>query len=235
MMQSHYNEYQSMEVPDALARGKSSLPEANESSAEVILPMNPPSRFYGKFSDSMELYAPQQKVAEYLKAHREWFRRCAHPMKVDPLGEDGYAMTIGRFGAFGYEVEPKVGLELLPPERGVYRIKTIPVPDYVAPGYDVDFQAALELLETPPESLQDSHALKDLQHEITKVEWKLDLAVYLHFPRFIHRLPKNLIQSTGDRLIYQIVRQVSRRLTHKVQEDFHGSLGLPFPSKVRKK
>jgi len=52
-------------------------------------------------------------------------------------------LTIGRFGSFGYDVEPKIGLELLPPDKGVYRIKSIPVPDYVTPGYEVDFQSAL--------------------------------------------------------------------------------------------
>jgi hypothetical protein len=134
--------------------------------------------------------------------------------KVHPLGENGYALTIGRFGAFGYEVEPKIGLELLPPDEGVYRIRTIPIPDYQAPGYDVDYHAALQLREDFTETI------------VTKVEWELDLTVCLHFPRFIQRLPKSLIQSTGDRLLNQIVRQVSRRLTRKVQEDFHKTFGV---------
>ncbi|MDB9378687.1 DUF1997 domain-containing protein, partial [Nodularia sphaerocarpa] len=64
--------------------------------------------------------------------------------------------------------------------------------------------------------------------EITRIEWELDLLVNLHFPKFIQRLPKSLVQSTGDRLLNQIVRQVSRRLTRKVQENFHQSLKLPF-------
>ena len=71
--------------------------------------------------------------------------------------------------------------------------------------------------------------------EITRVEWELDLIVNLHFPKFIQRLPKSLIQSTGDRLLNQIVRQVSRRLTRTVQEDFHQSLGISFPGHSQKK
>jgi hypothetical protein len=43
------------------------------------------------------------------------------------------------------------------------------------------------------------------------------------FPKFIRRLPQGLIQGTGDRVLAQIVRQVSRRLTAKVQDDFHAS------------
>jgi hypothetical protein len=214
-------EYQSIEAPEALLHMEASLPDADDSVAEATT--KAPTQFHGQFADSMEMHAPAQTVAEYLNAHHKWFCRCAHPMKVEPLGKNGYALVIGRFGAFGYEVEPKVGLELLPPDKGVYCIKTIPVPDYVALGYEVDFKSSMELVETQASSSTDSL--------ITRVEWQLELAVEIHFPKLIHRLPKSLIQSTGDRLLHNIVRQVSRRLTYKVQEDFHKSLGLPFGPK----
>lgn len=181
------------------------------------------TKFSGTFSDCMELSAPAQIVAEYLNNHSEWFSRCAQPMKVEPLGENGYEIIIGRFGALGYDVEPKIGLELLPPQEGIYRIRTIPIPDYQPPGYDVDYRAELQLVEENTST-----------HPITRVEWELYLNVYVEFPKFIKRLPKSLIQTTGDRLLNQIVRQVSRRLTRKVQEDFHQSLGIPFSHKSKK-
>ena len=233
-------EYESIEATNVWHL-ESKLPEADNSVA------NAPTRFYGQFAGCMEMYADAQTVAEYINAHQGWFCRCAHPMKVEPLGKNGYALAIGRFGSFGYEVEPKVGLELLPPDKGIYRIQTIPVPDYVAPGYEVDFQSALEILETPTDThhllhlgrAQDRNGLFNNSFqtpdrnscEITRVEWQLQLAVYIHFPKFIQRLPKSMVQSTGERLLNQIVRQVSRRLTYKVQEDFHKSNGLPFPLK----
>lgn len=195
------------------------VPEAVwEVSATSETVSDKPTRFHGQFADCMEMFACATTVAEYLNAHQGWFCRCAAPMKVEPIGENGYALAIGRFGAFGYDVEPKVGLELLPPEQGIYRIKTINIPNYVAPGYDVDFKAAMQLVPV------DSKG-------VTRVEWNLDLAVYIHFPKFIQRLPKAMVQSTGDRLLNQIVRQVSRRLTHKVQQDFHRSYNIPFPVK----
>ncbi len=218
-MLSRKREYQSIEAPEALLNREANVPEPDDSVAEATT--SAPTRFYGQFADCMEMYAPAQMVAEYLNAHHKWFCRCAHPMKVEPLGKNGYALVIGRFGAFNYEVEPKVGLELLPPDLGVYRIKTLPVPNYVAPGYEVDFKSAMELVETPADS--------STQSLITRVEWQLELAVEIHFPKLINRLPKSLIQSTGDRLLHKIVQQVSRRLTYKVQEDFHQSLGLNFP------
>jgi hypothetical protein len=176
-----------------------------------------PGKFHSHYQDCMEMYASKQQVAEYLNCHSLWFVRCAQPMRVEPLGKNGYALVIGRFGAFGYEVEPKIGLELLTPQQGKYHIHTIPIPDYQSPGYDVKYNASLQLVESLP--------------GMTRVEWQLDLIVDLHFPRFIQRLPHALIQSTGDRLLHQIIRQVSRRLTQKVQEDFHKSLNIPFHPK----
>ncbi|WP_066375264.1 MULTISPECIES: DUF1997 domain-containing protein [unclassified Anabaena] len=217
-MLSANGEYQSLDITETVVPVAANLPE-NEVT-DTQLPVGTPTKFYGRYSDCMEMFAPAHRVVEYLNAHASWFSRCAEPMKVQPLGENGYALIIGRFGSFGYEVEPKIGLELLPPEDGVYRIRTIPIPDYQPPGYDVDYRASLQLQEDGS--------------EITRVEWELDLVVCLHFPRFIQRLPKSLIQSTGDRLLNQIVRQVSRRLTRKVQEDFHTFLGLPFPGKFHK-
>ncbi len=218
-MLSTNGEYQSLDITETV------LPVASNPAAAEDTPtpatVGTPTKFYGRYSDSMALCAPKHTVAEYLDAHASWFSRCAEPMKVQPLGENGYALIIGRFGSFGYEVEPKVGLELLPQDEGVYRIRTIPIPDYHPPGYDVDYHASLEL--------------KENLTEMTLVEWELDLVVDLHFPRFIQRLPQSLIQSTGDRLLNQIVRQVSRRLTRKVQEDFHQSLGICFPGNYKKK
>ncbi|KST62279.1 DUF1997 domain-containing protein [Mastigocoleus testarum] len=188
------------------------LPETTEE-----LNFNAPTEFCGHYSDCMKMSASAESVAEYLDNHASWFVRCALPMKVQPLGDNGYALVIGRFGSFGYELEPKIGLELLPQEQGIYRIRTIPIPGYDPMNYDVDYRASLQLFE-------DSVEKNGVLEHITRVEWELDLKVYIQFPKFIQRLPKSLVKSTGDKLLNQIVRQVSRRLTRKVQEDFHQNI-----------
>lgn len=221
-MQANPAEHQS--IDDAVSSVSSGLIDGSLHSIDEAPCQEEPSNFHGYYASHMELYTNAQTVTRYMDNHREWFRRCAHPMHVEPLGKTGYALTIGRFGAFGYEVEPKIGLDLLPQAHGVYRIETIPIPGYQPQGYEVNFQAAMLLIEdgiARPASM-------------TRVEWKLNLEVAIHFPRFIQALPKSLVHSTGDRLLNQIVRQVSRRLTHKVQEDFHSSLGIT-PRKTRKK
>lgn len=191
-----------------------------------------PSQFLCQFTGSMELQADAQTVAKYLDAHRGWFCRCARPMKVEPLNDNGYTLTIGRLGAFGYEVEPSISLALLPQEEGIYRIQTISTPDSDSQGYQVDFQAALGLAEIPLNSQNET--AKMLQSKLTRVEWQLNLALTIQFPKFIHKLPKPLVQRTGNRLLAKVVQQVSQRLTNKVEEDFHTALGLSVP-KSRKK
>lgn len=196
-----------------------------------------PTLFYGHFQDCMEMYAEVEQLRAYLDDHKTWFTHCAHPMKVEPLSKNAYALVIGRFGSFGYEVEPKIGLELLPQENNVYQIRTTPIPNYTSPGYKIDFDASQTFVEVPVSEYVREYEYKeaDLPPAITRLEWELDLTVGVWFPRFIQKLPQSLVQTTGDSLLRQVVKQVSRRLTHKVQQHFHESLGLPIPKPLKKR
>lgn len=187
-----------------------------------------PVRFHIEFADEMVLWADAQTVARYFDTHQQWFQRCAQPMHTEPIGENGYALTIGKFGALGYDVEPKIGLELLPQQEGIYHIQTIAIPDYTPPGYEVNFQAWQKLVEvSSADYVVKKKALQgNLPPVVTKVEWSLDLEVFVKFPRFLQKLPQKLIQNTGDRLLLQIIQLVNHRLTQKVQQDFHNSLGI---------
>ncbi|SBO43692.1 DUF1997 domain-containing protein [Cyanobium sp. NIES-981] len=177
------------------------------------------------FADLMEMRAADATVAQYLDRHEGWFRRCAAPMAVTPLGSNGYSLTLGRFGNFGFEVEPTIGLELLPQSQGIYRILTVPAAGGAGSMdnlYDVDFRASLRL-DSAEAEVQPT----------TLVRWELDLSVWIRLPGVITLLPEGLVQSSGEHLLRQIVRQISRRLTWKVQEDFHASHGLDCPPRQR--
>lgn len=192
--------------------------------------------FEVSFRGRMDMYSDADTVAAYLNAHEGWFCRCAQPMKVEPLGNNGYVLTIGKFGSFGYEVEPKVGVVLCPPVGRNYQMHTISVPGYEPPGYDVNYQASMELREIATDeravSKEGLFSRKQaLPQRITEVNWTLNLSVQVEFPQFISKLSSSLIQATGDRLISQIVRQISPRLTYKVQQDFHTSHKLSVPPK----
>jgi hypothetical protein len=238
-MQANSAEHQPLENSNSLLGMPSSGLLPDTSSVESMSRYgNEPTCFHGNYASVMDMFADAKTVAAYLDVHHEWFHRCAHPMKAEPLGENGYALTIGQFGSFGYEIEPKIGLDLLPQDQGVYRIRTIPIPGYEFNGYEVDFQAALQLVEVDVDlslySLPSNFDPKNLPSQMTRVEWELKLDVEIRFPRFIQALPMSIIQTTGDRLLNQIVRQASRCLTHKVQDDFHSTQGIPIP-KHRKK
>jgi len=173
----------------------------------------------------MEMRSEAALVANYLDHHDGWFRRCAAPMKVLSIGDNSYALTLGRFGNFGFEVEPTIALELLPQSEGIYRIVTVPLADgdpSLQEIYDVDFNATLQL-----EQLALEHG------PVTQVRWELDLSVCIRLPAVIGLLPDGLVQSSGDHLLRQIVRQVSRKLTWKVQEDFHANHNRSCPPRRR--
>jgi hypothetical protein len=197
-----------------------------------------PIHFQAHFQGWMDMYHDVDTVADYLNAHEGWFCRCAQPMTVESLGENGYILTVGRFSNFGYEVEPKMAVVLHPPQDRLYLMNSIPIPDYIPPGYHVDYHASLELLEIPVEQsgtdiikAYKKKGWAKLPEQITRVTWQLELGVVVQFPKFIYKLPLSFIQSAGDRVLIEIVRQVSPRLTCKVQKDFHAQLDLPLPSK----
>ena len=77
---------------------------------------DPQVRCYSsRFSDAMEMLSPAETVASYLDHHQAWFQRCAAPMTVQAIDQQSYALTLGQFGNFGFEVEPTIALRLLPP------------------------------------------------------------------------------------------------------------------------
>lgn len=194
--------------------------------------------FQSHFGGCMEMYSDAKTVANYLDAHENWFCRCAEPMKTEPIGNNGYILAIGKYGSLGYEVEPKIAIVLDPPLEGVYKMYSIPIPGERYLGYQVDYQAFMRLEEIPSTQAAEGilgafkkQGLTELPTVVTQVTWQLHLTVMVRFPKLIDKLPMTLIQKTGDRLLSQIIRQVSPRLSVKVQQDFHHRLGLPLPLK----
>jgi len=190
--------------------------------------------FYNHYIGYMDLLADQVTVMKYLDAHQGWFRRCAHPFKADPIGETGYAMGVGKVGAMGFQVDARVGLNLLPPDENfVYRITTIPIPNQPPQGYEVDFQAEMRLKEKPLESPKEIQLGQNLT--ITSVEWDLHLTVSLQFPNFIQRISADILQKTGDSVLGFVVQRVSKSLTAKVQDDFHKTHTIKVPKHIKLK
>jgi hypothetical protein len=190
------------------------------------------SAFHNHYIGHMDLFADQRTVMIYLDAHQGWFRRCAHPFKADPIGETGYAMGVGKVGAMGFQVDARVGLNLLPPdEKSVYRITTIPIPEQAPQGYEVDFQAEMRLEEKTLDVKADDKSGKNAV--MTSIEWDLNLTVTLQFPQFIQLLSQDILQKTGDGVLGFVVKRVSKSLTAKVQDDFHRTHNIKVPKQIK--
>lgn len=184
------------------------------------------------------MYSNLDTVADYLNHHEGWFVKCSSPMIAEPFGENGYTLTIGRYGSFGYEVEPKITIILAPPENNFYLMYSVDTPDFEPLGYEVDYKSTmnieeLESLTAAPniEKQYHKHNINIIPSVITRIHWHLELKVRVQFPKFIYKLPISLIKKTGDRLLNEIVKQISPRLSYKVQKDFHDSLKIPIPPK----
>ncbi len=193
--------------------------------------------FNAFFSGYVDMFSSLTTVAEYLAAHENWFYRCAQPMTVEPFCKDGYLLNVGKFNSLGYEVEPKIAVVLEPPQNNLYVMRTVPIPNDDFSGYEVQYKSSMELNEIATDkikmSLRDKiFASRQMVPEIiTRLNWQLDLVVSVDFPDFVTKLPRNLIQKSGNSLLSQIVRQVSPKLSYKVQQDFHLSHGLTIPYK----
>jgi hypothetical protein len=187
----------------------------------------------------MDMYSNIQTVAEYLDNHEGWFVRCASPMRAEPFGDNGYTLTVGHYEAFGYEVEPQMTVILDPPQNGSYVMYSVPNPNFNPSAYEVSYQSTMNLEEM---TIDDASAkikriyqnpdLFNLASSFTRINWRLQLAVKVRFPSFIYKLPLSVIDKTGTRMLAEIVRQVSPRLSYKVQKDFHQRWELPIPPKT---
>lgn len=220
-------------LEDTDSENKNSKDQNSHQNFDANLPIN---EFYSHYIGYMDLFADQQTVMKYLDAHQGWFKRCAHPFKADPIGETGYAMGVGQVGAMGFNVDPRVGLNLMPPDaNAVYRITTIPIPDQLPQGYEVGFYAEMRLEEKILDSKSDLKAGENLDKNsiMTCIEWDLKLTVTLQFPAFIQRLSKDMLQKTGDGVLGFVVQRVSKSLTPKVQADFHKTHDIKVPKHIK--
>ncbi len=195
--------------------------------------------FHTDFQGIMEMYSDEKTVTDYLDNHQGWFVRCALPMTAEPFGENGYTLIIGHYGAFGYEVDPQMSVILEPSQDRHYAMYSVPNSAFNHPGYEVDYRSEMNIepisINQAAKGIEKAFQLKELStfpDKITRINWKLHLEVRVKFPQFIYRLPMNIITKTGDRLLAQIIKQVSPRLSYKVQKDFHTQFDLPMPPKT---
>jgi len=161
-------------------------------------------RFQTQLNDQVVIACSSSFAYWYLQWHSVWFPNCAKPMQTKLIRHNAYQLTVGRFGAFGYQVEPRINLQMTP-FLDSFRISTLPLQDD-GQLYEVDFQAEMAIVPI------DSHRCQ--------INWELNLVVEIPFPDFINAMPQKLIQKTGDRLLARVVREISKSVNEKIAVDF---------------
>lgn len=226
-------QFNSLDVQDLI------LPIQPETVEDLDILDREPISFNTNFQGIMEMYSDAETITNYLNDHQGWFVRCAAPMKAEPFGENGYTLIIGHYGAFGYEVDPQMSVILEPSQDQNYVMYSVTNPAFNHPGYEVNYRSEMDIkpininqAATGIEKAFQQANFTSLPEQITRINWQLNLEVRVRFPDFIYRLPTNIITKTGDRLLTQIIKQVSPRLSYKVQKDFHTRFNLPIPPKT---
>lgn len=179
------------------------------------------------YAGGLQLYSDPDQVRDYLADHSGWFCRCAHPIQTEPLGADGYILNLGNYRFFEQVVMPRFGLFLIAEPTGGYWIQTIREIETHSLGYEVDFHSEMTLVDAPTVAEIPKHLVNSDSRKSTWIVWNLKLVVTVYLPRVIQKLPRSLVRAVAFRLLDQTVRQISRRLSTKVQTDFHQTRQIP--------
>ncbi len=163
----------------------------------------------------VDLQTDRFTLAHYLHHHAEWIERCFKPLKVFPLSPETYKLQFFRIGGLGFELEPCFGIKIWPEQNSVFRLSSIELPEEEGLPYSVDCLSYFRLEELDPEPLQEP---------LTRVHWDLKLDIWMQLPGFLQALPYSLVYRVGARVVNQVTRSMSDRLTHNVCTDFYRSV-----------
>jgi hypothetical protein len=178
-------------------------------------PAKTPLELQARRRGQVDLETDRETLACYLRGHGQWIQHCFQPLRVEPLSAETYRLQFFRMGGLGFELEPSFGIKIWPEEDYLFRLTSIELPGDAALPYRVDCQASFRLEELPGSPAT------------TRVHWDLHLDVRLHLPKFLHVLPRKLVQGVGSQVVQQVTRSLSNRLTHNVCSDFYRSVGRP--------
>lgn len=163
----------------------------------------------------VDLETDRLTLAHYLHDHAEWIERCFKPLKVFPLSPETYKLQFFRIGGLGFELEPCFGVKIWPEQDSVFWLSSIDLPEEEGLPYSVDCLSYFRLEELD----LDSH-----HGPLTRVHWDLKLDIWMQLPGFLQALPYPLVYRVGARVVNQVTRSMSDRLTHNVCTDFYRSV-----------
>ncbi len=169
---------------------------------------------YASRQGAVDLETDLDRLASHLERHSEWMERCLKPLTVYALSADDYKLQFFQISGLGFSLEPCFGVKVWSEPNYVYCLRSIPLPEDEALPYTVDCWSYYHL-----ESIVES--------EVTRVNWKLKLHIVLDLPKFLQALPDSMVYQVGVRVINQVTRTMTDRLTRNVCTDYYQSIGRP--------
>lgn len=161
----------------------------------------------------VDMQTKRESLAAYLQEHQKWIDRCFKPLKVFPLSDSTYKLQFFRIGGLGFELEPCFGVKIWSEKHYMFRLSSIELPSDADLPYTVDCQSYFQLEELPESGM-------------TRVNWDLELDIWMELPRFLAAFPYNLVYNVGAKVVRQVTRRMSDRLTHNVCTDYYRSVGM---------
>ncbi len=205
---------------------------ASSKPADPLNPNNPNDSGEGQSSvqivtarqGEVDLETDQATLADYLTQHSRWIERCFKPLQVYPLAADAYKLQFFRIGGLGFELEPCFGVQIWSEGDSLFRLGSIELPSDEGLPYRVQCQSSFRLEEISPTTRKDPKRQAPI---VTRVHWHLYLNIHMDLPGFLQALPYSLVHRVGSKVVQQVTRNMSDRLTHNVCSDFYRWIGKP--------
>ncbi|AFY39129.1 Protein of unknown function DUF1997 [[Leptolyngbya] sp. PCC 7376] len=161
----------------------------------------------------VQLDAPQlsPSIAEYLQQVDRIVGVIANPELTDKLGEDLFRLRMQPIGFLDlYKFQPIVTLKIWCDRQNILHIESV---DCHLKGLEL-FMESFELNVTGILASQI-----DLEGN-PQLSGKADLQVGLKLPPPLWLTPKSLLQSTGDRLLSEVLQRIKQQLLKQLIQDY---------------
>ncbi len=212
---------------------KSAALSQHESEDPGQVPINPGFEVESTCQGQVDLQTDAPTFATYLDSHRDWMERCFKPLKVLPLTDDSYKVQFFRIAGLGLEVEPCFGIQLWSEDRSLFRLRSIELPMEAETPYQITCLSSFRLEPLEPASPLSGYSAGGFVRETSRgssppmirVHWHLNLLVGMELPGLVKSLPSAFVHRVASRIVNQVTRSMSERLTRNVCSDFYQTIG----------
>ncbi|AGY57657.1 DUF1997 domain-containing protein [Gloeobacter kilaueensis] len=150
----------------------------------------------------VRLQTPLPPLVTYLRGPDHWVPVGFRPLKVQRTGAGHFDLQLPEFGALGFQLAPRMVLQLIEDDECRYRLLSVPSP---ASDYQTDFSGLFQLTPRPP---------------AVDVFWEARFAIQLTLPGFLGMFPQPVVQSAAQTAVSAMSASVCQNLVHNICCDY---------------